>query len=69
MRLIHQADPSSDPKAHQVRKYASSIAFFRSFDVEAVRLAGQWSSSASFMSRYLVPHLRNGALGGVGFGT
>ena len=57
VRLIRLADPSSCPKAHQVRKYASSLAFFRSFDVEAVRLAGQWSSSASFVTRYLLPHL------------
>ena len=59
VRLIGMADPSSDPKAGHVRKYASSIAFFRSFDVEAVRLAGQWSSSYSFVTRYLVPHLRD----------
>ena len=59
VRLIQQADPSSCPKAHQVRKYASSLAFFRSFDVETVRLAGQWSSSASFVSRYLLPHLQD----------
>ena len=59
VRLIRMVDPTSDPKANQVRKYASSLAFFRSFDIEAVRLAGQWSSSASFVSRYLVPHLRD----------
>ena len=55
--LIHMADPTSEPKAHQVRKYASSLAFFRCFDVESVRKAGQWSSSTSFVTRYLVPHL------------
>ena len=57
--LVRQADPSADVKAHHVRKYASSLAFFRSFDVDAVRQAGQWSSSASFVSRYLVHHLRD----------
>ena len=44
VRLIRLAGPFSDPEAHQVGMYASSLAFFRSFDVEAVRLAGHWSS-------------------------
>ena len=57
--LVKTADPSSRPKAHQVRKYASTLAFFRSFDVEKVRRAGQWASSRSFVSRYLLPHLRD----------
>ena len=59
VHLISLADPLSHPKAHQVRKYASTLAFFRSFDVEQVRRAGQWSSSASFIQRYLQPHLTN----------
>ena len=59
VHLISTADPLSQPKAHQVRKYASSLAFFRSFDVEQVRQAGQWSSAASFVQRYLQPHLSN----------
>ena len=59
VRLISEADPQSRPKAHQVRKYASSLAFFRSFDVDLLRRAGQWSSSASFVQRYLQVHLTN----------
>ena len=59
VQLISAADPQSEPKAHQVRKYASSLAFFRSFDVDQVRRAGQWSSSASFVQRYLLTHLSN----------
>ena len=59
VRLIRDADPGSRPRAHQVRKYAASLAFFRSFDVDRVRRAGQWSSPASFISRYLVTHLRD----------
>ena len=55
--LIELADPLSNPKAHQVRKYSSTLAFFRSFDVEAVRVAGQWSSPVSFVQRYLLHHL------------
>ena len=57
VRQISIADPQSQPKAHQVRKYASTLAFFRSFDVEHVRRAGQWSSSANFIQHYLQPHL------------
>lgn len=59
VQLISLADPQSRPKAHQIRKYASSLAFFRSFDVDQVRRAGQWSSSASFVTRYLQTHLTN----------
>ena len=59
VRLISLADPASRPKAHQVRKYASSLAFFRSFDVDQVRRAGQWSSSACFVRIYLQTHLTN----------
>ena len=57
VHLISLPDPLSHPKAHQVRKYASSLAFFRSFDIELLRRVGQWSSSASFIQRYLQHHL------------
>ena len=57
VRLIELADPESKPKAHQIRAYASTLAFFKSFDVEEVREAGQWSSARSFVTRYLQVHL------------
>ena len=57
VRVILLADPLSNPRAHQVRKFSSSLAFFRSFDVEAVREAGQWSSPITFVRRYLLHHL------------
>lgn len=57
--LIKLADPTSRPAAHQVRKYASSLAYFRSFHVDSVRRAGHWSSATSFATRYLIPHLRD----------
>ena len=57
VRLVAEAEPEADLTPHQVRKYASSLAFFRSFDVDPVRRAGQWSSSRSFVLRYLVPLL------------
>ena len=59
VQLISLADPLARPKAHQVRKYASSLAFFRSFDVDKVRRAGQWSSAKSFVQRFLLPHLED----------
>ena len=57
--VIRLADPSAPAKAHDVRKFASSLAFFRCFDVDAVRQAGQWASSSSFVTRYLLHHLRD----------
>ena len=57
--VIRLADPSAPARAHHVRKIASSLAFFRCFDVDAVRQAGQWASSSSFVTRYLVHHLRD----------
>ena len=59
VQWISLADPQSRPKAHQVRKYAPSLAFFRSFDVDQVRRAGQGSSSYCFVNRYLQIHLSN----------
>ena len=57
--VIRLADPSAPAKAHDLRKFASSLAFFRCFDVDAVRQAGQWASSDSFVTRYLLHHLRD----------
>ena len=57
--VIRLADPSAPAKAHHVRKFASSLAFFRCFDVDSVRQAGQWASSSSFVTRYLLHHIRD----------
>ena len=51
--VIRQADPDSAPLAHEVRGYASSIAFARSLDPFAVQEAGQWASCSTFINRYL----------------
>ena len=59
VQWISLADPQSRPKAHQVRMYAPSLAFFRSFDVDQVQRAGQGSSSYCFVNRYLQIHLSN----------
>ena len=56
-KVIEQADPGRSPTAHQVRGFASTLAFLRSCSVERVRRAGQWSSCSSFLTRYLSPLL------------
>ena len=72
VKILLLADPLSNPRAHLVRKFSSSLAFFRSFDVEAVREAGQWSSPITFVRRYFLHHLTDSpcvARGSVQTGT
>ena len=57
--VIEAADPGSAPTAHQVRKYASSLAFLRSLDMEEVQEAGQWASCSSFITNYLNTQLQD----------
>ena len=56
-KVIVEADPGASPRAHQIRSYSSSLAFFRTFDLEGVAAAGQWASPSVFVSRYLNPLL------------
>ena len=51
--VIKEADPEAAPTAHDVRGYASSVAFARSLDPFLVQEAGQWASCATFINRYL----------------
>ena len=51
--VVSLADPSSSPRANDFRKISFTLRFFRCFDTEEVRQAGQWSSSFSFTERYL----------------
>ena len=51
--VIKEADPSSAPTAHEVRGYASSVAFARSLDALQVQQAGQWASCRTFINCYL----------------
>ena len=57
--IIEAADPGLAPTAHEVRKYASSLAFIRSMDLEEVQEAGQWSSCSTFISNYLNVQLQD----------
>ncbi|MPC60256.1 hypothetical protein E2C01_054295 [Portunus trituberculatus] len=51
--LIEEADPGRAPKAHDIRGAAYSLAFLRTFSLAGVTEGGQWSSSTSFVTRYL----------------
>ena len=51
--VIEEADPGRAPAARDIRKLSATMAYMRSYDLEAVRDAGQWSSDLSFVSRYL----------------
>ena len=57
--VIEAADPGSAPTAHEVRKYASSLAFLRSLDIEEVQEAGQWASCSTFITNYLNTQLQD----------
>ena len=57
--VIRRADPSAPAGALDVRKCASSLAFFQCSDVYAVRKAGKWASSSAFVTRCLLHRLRD----------
>ena len=52
-KLIEEADPGKAIRAHDIRGAASSLAFLRTYSVSRVTEGGQWSSSRSFVTRYL----------------
>ena len=54
-RFIREADPGSFPKTHDLRKYASSFAFFRGMDISNVCNLVGWSSFRIFKKHYLKP--------------
>ena len=63
-RLVHSpstedtcSGPTFSPQGSPRPQICSTLVFLRSSNVEQVRRAGQWSSSASFIQRYLQPHL------------
>ena len=58
--VIKEADPTSAPKAHDVRSCASSVAFARSLDALEVAAAGQWASCKTFIESYLNTQVEDG---------
>ena len=52
-KFIKLANPDSFPRSHDVRKMASSFAFFRSMDIETICSRVGWSSERVFLRHYL----------------
>ena len=51
--LIKRTNPHSIPKAHEVRKMASSLAFFTDMSFQAISQLTGWSSTSVFVKHYL----------------
>ena len=51
--LIKRTNPQSVPKAHDVRKMASSLAFFTDMSYQCISQMTGWSSTAVFVKHYL----------------
>ena len=51
--VIKAANPGSIPKAHDVRKIASSYAFFHDMSFDNMSISTGWSSSQVFIKHYL----------------
>ena len=52
-KFIKMADPSSFPKSHDLRKVATSFAFFRNIKVSDICEIVGWSSIRVFKKHYL----------------
>ena len=51
--LIEEANPGCFPKAHDVRKLATSLAWCRGLDTSEITKRAFWKSSSTFIERYL----------------
>ena len=51
--LIKRANPQSNPRAHDTRKMASSLAFFADMTFEDISQMTNWSSTGVFLRHYL----------------
>ena len=52
-KFIRLADPTSLPRSHDLRKMATSFAFFRSMDLSSICNSVGWSSAKVFLKHYL----------------
>ena len=52
---IEAADPGRCPRGQEVRRFAGSLLYLRTYSLDAVRRGGQWRSHVSFVNRYLIP--------------
>jgi len=55
VRLIEKATPGTNPRAHDVRKHAVSLAWARGVQPSKIISSAFWTSSNIFISRYLKP--------------
>lgn len=53
--IISKLLPNSRPRAHDVRKYAFSLAWAKGITMKEIIDRGFWSSSNTFIKKYLVP--------------
>ncbi|KAK3889101.1 hypothetical protein Pcinc_006844 [Petrolisthes cinctipes] len=51
--VIESANPGKCPKGQDVRKMAASLLFLCSHSLDTTRQGGQWSSTSTFIRRYL----------------
>ena len=58
--LINEADPGCFPKAHDVRKAATSLAWTRGLRMDEITKRAFWTSSNVFIDRYLHPRAGQG---------
>ena len=57
--LINSSQPNTFPKAHDVRKVASSLAWVRGIPIGDILKRSFWKSSNCFIERYLIPVKQN----------
>lgn len=62
VRLINSAIPNSFAKAHDIRKISASLAWIRGVSPQDITKFMFWTSSSTFISKYLVP-VRGAQLG------
>ena len=52
--LVEIADPGKDPKGHDVRKFATTLAYIESGNTQTVTDLGQWASSFCLKYHYFL---------------
>ena len=55
VKLILKGDPETKVKVHDIRKYASSLAFMKMMDIKDLLHSMKWKSSSAFYRHYLFP--------------
>lgn len=53
LNMVRTGDPSSFPRTHDIRKYASSVAFLSDYTIEEIASSTGWKSHRVFLNHYL----------------